>query len=208
MNKSDTIIKISPAYLAAQKEIEAAVKGSTNPFFHSNYADLNSVMDACKKALNDHEISVLQPVMGEVVETILLHSSGEWLSSETKVINARPNDPQAQGSAITYARRYGLQSMVFIGAEDDDGESSKPQAAKPTQSQPVKPAETVFVERRVTTSEVCRKCGAEMVHNPKTGKDFCKDKCWLKPVAMPQAKAPMTEADEALTRMVEDEIPF
>jgi hypothetical protein len=123
MQTSESIKEISGAFLNAQTEIEAAVKGSKNPFFHSNYADLNSVMSACKEQLNKHGIAILQPVVGDVVETVLIHAnSGEWFRSETKIVNAKPNDPQAQGSAITYARRYGLQSMVFIGAEDDDGE--------------------------------------------------------------------------------------
>lgn len=130
MNKSDSIIKITTAYLKAQKEIGAAVKDSSNPFFKSKYADLGSVMEACKKALNDNGISVLQPVNGDEVETILIHESGEWLSSNTKIVCKVSNDPQAYGSAITYARRYGLQSMVFIPAEDDDGNKATGNVAK------------------------------------------------------------------------------
>lgn len=122
MNSSNEIKTIAPAYLKAQKKIGAAVKGSVNPFFKSKYADLGSVMEACKDILNENGISVLQPVVNDTVETILMHESGEWFSSSTKIISKADNDPQAQGSAITYARRYGLQSMVFIPAEDDDGE--------------------------------------------------------------------------------------
>lgn len=148
MNKSDSIIKITNAYLKAQKEIGAAVKDSNNSFFQSKYADLGAVMEACKKALNDNGISVLQPVNKDVVETILIHESGEWFSSETKIETKLTNttttdpktgatkytevlaDPQAYGSAITYARRYGLQSMVFIPAEDDDGNKASGNATK------------------------------------------------------------------------------
>lgn len=131
MNKSDSIIKVTTAYLKAQKEIGAAVKDSSNPFFKSKYADLGSVMEACKKALNDNGISVLQPINGDEVETILVHESGEWFSSSTKIVCKASNDPQAYGSAITYARRYGLQSMVFIPAEDDDGNKANGNVAKP-----------------------------------------------------------------------------
>ncbi len=135
MQASETITKIAPAYLKAQTEITKALKDSSNPFFHSSYADLNSIMGSCKESLNKNGIGVLQPVVGEIVETILMHESGEWFSSETRIICKETNNPQAQGSAITYARRYGLQSMVFIGAEDDDGESA---TERPTHYQETK----------------------------------------------------------------------
>lgn len=130
MQKSDTITKIAKALVEAQKEIGAATKEAVNPFFHSKYADLGSVMEACKEALNKNGISVLQPVGvtehgGEYVETILLHESGEFISDRMKITMVK-QDPQSQGSAITYARRYALQSMVFIPAEDDDANSAMP----------------------------------------------------------------------------------
>ena len=137
MTKSDSIIKIAPALLKAQKEIGAATKGATNPFFHSTYADLGSVMEACKVKLNENGISVLQQVgsdeTGVFVETVLLHESGEYIADRMRISVKQANDPQAQGSAITYARRYGLQSMVFIPSEDDDAEkatSHNPEAPK------------------------------------------------------------------------------
>lgn len=128
MIKSDSIAKIAPALLAAQKNIGAAKKESTNPFYKSSYADLGAVMQVCKDELNKNGISVLQPVgtdeQGVYVETLLLHESGEFIADKMRIAVKGPNDPQAQGSAITYARRYGLQSMVFIPAEDDDGEKA------------------------------------------------------------------------------------
>ena len=126
MNKSESITKLAEALVAAQKKIGAATKEKTNPFFHSTYADLGAVMEACKDALNENGIVVLQPVgtdeQGVYVETVLLHESGEFISDKMRIAVKAPNDPQAQGSAITYARRYALQSMVFIPAEDDDAE--------------------------------------------------------------------------------------
>lgn len=171
MTTSPTITKIATALLQAQKEIGSAKKDATNPFFKSKYADLGAVMEACKEALNKAEITVLQPVLGDYVETVLLHASGEWISSQTQIICAKPNDPQAQGSAITYARRYGLQSMVFIPSEDDDGERavSRPQ-----------PQEEPDHMQKQLLAQPCHKCGAEMIFNPNTKKVFCKDKCWLK----------------------------
>lgn|SRR3990167_2719178 len=126
MKTSESIIKIAPALLIAQRKIGSAIKGSTNPFFKSSYADLGAVMEACKDALNSSEIAVLQPIgtdeVGVYVETVLLHSSGEWIADRMKISPKTDSNPQDQGSAISYARRYGLQSMCFIPAEDDDAE--------------------------------------------------------------------------------------
>jgi len=125
MKTSESIVKIAPAFLRAQKKIGAAKKEASNPFFKSKYADLGSVMEACKEALNENEISVLQPTVsnenGTFVETYLMHSSGEFFMSTMRVTAKSENNPQDQGSAVTYARRYALQSMLFIPAEDDDG---------------------------------------------------------------------------------------
>lgn len=128
MNKSETISKIAVALVQAQTKMGNAIKDSKNPFFKSKYADLNAVREACLPALNESKISVLQLIVNKdnknYVETILLHESGEWISSETEIKNSKPNDPQAEGSGITYARRYGLQSIVCLGAEDDDGNAA------------------------------------------------------------------------------------
>lgn len=136
MKTSPTINLISADLLIAQKEIGAAKKEAVNPFFHSNYADLGSVMEACKDALNKNHITVLQPIdsdeHGVYVETTLLHESGEWISASMRISPKSETNPQDQGSAISYARRYSLQSMVFIPAVDDDGE----EAAKPTRTAP------------------------------------------------------------------------
>ena len=116
---------IIAALLKAQKEMGNAVKNGTNPHFKSKFADLNSVRDAVIPLLNENGILVLQPMVNmegnEYVKTILLHDSGETIESYTKIVCKSQNDPQALGSAITYARRYGLQSLVCIGAEEDDG---------------------------------------------------------------------------------------
>jgi hypothetical protein len=124
MTTSPTIQKIMPALLLAQQAMGSAKKDAKNPFFRSNYADLGSVMEVCKDALNKHGITVLQPVQDSFVETLLIHSSGEFMTSFTRIVCKEQNNPQAYGSAITYARRYGLQSMLFIPAEDDDGNSA------------------------------------------------------------------------------------
>jgi hypothetical protein len=128
---SNGIARIAAALVKAQSEMGNATKESKNPFFKSSYANLNSVREATLPALNRNGIAVLQPVNGDVVTTILLHESGEQLTSNTKIVCAKQNDPQAYGSAVSYARRYGLQSMVCIGAEDDDAETAVVRESKP-----------------------------------------------------------------------------
>ena len=122
--------------------MEAAKKGAANPFFKSKFADYNSVLEACKGALNDEGISILQPHsmtrVGDetiaVVETMLLHESGEFISSETKIEVVKAKDPQALGSAISYARRYGLSSLVSLPTSDDDGEGAMSRSTKSSTS--------------------------------------------------------------------------
>ena len=120
--------EISTALVKAQSEMGNPVKGATNPFFKSKYADLNSVREASIPILNKYGISVLQPMVHidgkNFIKTLLLHESGESIESHTEIIYSKLNDAQSQGSGITYARRYGLQSLVCIGADDDDGNSA------------------------------------------------------------------------------------
>ena len=126
---------IATALIDAQKEMGNAIKDAKNPFFKSSYADLNSVREACMPALNRHGIAVLQPTIHidgkNFVKTLLLHESGEYIESFTEIIYNKVNDAQAQGSGISYARRYGLQSLVCIGAEDDDGNKAVEQKKQP-----------------------------------------------------------------------------
>ena len=116
---------IATALVKAQSEMSNPKKGNTNPFFKNKYADLNAIREAVLSTLNENGIAVLQPMVHvdgkNFVKTILLHESGEVMESFTEIIYNKINDAQAQGSGITYARRYGLQSFVCVGADDDDG---------------------------------------------------------------------------------------
>lgn len=128
MQRSESITLLAAALVKAQANIGAATKGSENPFFKSSYADLGTVMSVCKHALLDQGINILQLVgrdeIGDYLETIILHESGEFISDRMRLVCSKVNDPQAMGSAITYARRYALQSAMFIPAVDDDGEKA------------------------------------------------------------------------------------
>ena len=130
----ENIKNLSKALVQAQSEMSNAKKDATNPFFKSKYADLNAIREAVLPILNSHGISVLQPMTNiegkNFIKTILLHETGESIESFTEIIYSKVNDAQAQGSGITYARRYGLQSFVCVGAEDDDGNKAVKPAEK------------------------------------------------------------------------------
>ena len=115
------------ALAAAQAEMGKALKDSSNPAFKSKYADLASVMDACMPALGKHGIAVFQPTFddetGRYVKTVFAHVSGEMIECRVPLI-VNKNDMQGYGSAVTYARRYGLMGMAGIAPEDDDGNAA------------------------------------------------------------------------------------
>lgn len=130
---------IAAALARAQMNMGKALKQSANPAFRSKYADLGNVMDACLPALNEAGIALIQPTgeddHGRFVETILIHGeSGESLSCRVPLIVAK-NDMQGYGSAVTYARRYGLMAMAGIAPEDDDGNAA---AKAPPKDEPKK----------------------------------------------------------------------
>ena len=132
MNKSDTIASLAAALNKAQAEMSGAKKSAKNPFFKSNYANLEEVINCVKEPFADNGLSFVQfPISGDGVagvETTIMHESGEFISGEF-MLKCSKNDPQGMGSAITYARRYGLQSACGIPSEDDDGNAAS--AKKP-----------------------------------------------------------------------------
>lgn len=124
------------ALIKAQAAMGKAVKSSKNPHFKSKYADLESVINATMPAFNSNGFAVMQrngvDEMGHWVSTELHHESGEHFDSKVYLLIGK-NDMQGLGSAITYARRYGLLSMAGIAPEDDDGNAAvaNKQASKP-----------------------------------------------------------------------------
>lgn len=161
MKTSESISKIAPALLKAQKAMTGKVeKGGYNPHFKSNFSDLNSVREACVPAFNEAGISVLQPTVvvegKNYVNTILLHESGEFISSLTEIKVDKQNNAQAEGSGISYARRYGLQSFANLASVDDDGESSLGRDSKtttPKTAEPAKPKSIVEQMKEAKGSE-------------------------------------------------------
>ncbi len=159
MTTSPDIGELATALAKAQAEMGSAIKGSDNPFYRSKYADLASVMDACRGPLTKHGLSVAQfprveyigaPEIYEwisksgekrmgvkviccvFVETRMMHTSGQFIEQSVSAMLAS-GDPQVVGSAISYLKRYSLQSVAGVPSADDDAESTaKSRESKPT----------------------------------------------------------------------------
>lgn len=138
MNSSESIKALAEALCKAQSEMGGAVKESANPFFKSSYADLTSVIKAIKEPFAKNGLSYTQfPLSDEFgvgVVTRLMHVSGEWMENSYSLPLVK-RDPQAAGSAITYARRYALQSIAGIPTADDDAESAMLRTEKSKQDE-------------------------------------------------------------------------
>jgi hypothetical protein len=134
--KSEEIDQLATALSLAQSELEGAKASSTNPFFNSKYADLNAVMEASLPSLSKNGLSVVQGTRfcditnGFYVSTTLMHKSGQWIKSETRMPIGGKKDAHAIGAAITYGRRYGMAAMVGIAQADDDGNSATDKAPR------------------------------------------------------------------------------
>jgi hypothetical protein len=143
---SDSITKIMPAFIAAQGAFKPAVKDAVNTAFtrgnaapKPSYVSLAQAIDSVEGALRDNKIALLQQTDvtdhgGTILITRLIHESGEWIAGRYPV-HAVKADPQGEGSALTYARRYALMALVGIAPEDDDGNAAvkavETAAAKP-----------------------------------------------------------------------------
>lgn len=115
--------------LAFQKEVGAITKDSENPYFKSKYFDINKLLEEVKPILNKLGLVLLQPLENingkPALRTIIFDTESEntelaYLMDSTIPLPENP-DPQKMGSIITYFRRYAIQSLLGLQAEDDDG---------------------------------------------------------------------------------------
>lgn len=136
MKTSETVAEIFAALNQAQAEMTGAKKQEDNSFFNKKYADLNAVIEAIKTPFASAGLAFVQAPIndGDKIgcQTRICHKSGEWVETEI-VFNLQKLDPQAAGSAITYAKRYSLQSMAGVPSIDDDGEMAM--AREPVESE-------------------------------------------------------------------------
>jgi hypothetical protein len=141
MLTSDSITKIMPAFIKAQSQFAPALKSATNPHFKSKYVALDGVIDAVAAPLRAEGIAIMQMTDvtdhgGIILESRLVHQSGEWIGSRYPVHPVKA-DPQGEGSALTYARRYALMALVGIAPEDDDGNSAVKAVEKAAAGEPI-----------------------------------------------------------------------
>lgn len=198
---------IAAKLLAFQKEVGTVSKDAVNPFFHSKYADINSYIEVVKPILSKHGLVILQPLAVQdgrnVLKTIVLDPDADEQLIES-VILPENSDPQKMGAIITYFRRYALQSLFSLQAEDTDGNDTntvQPPKASPSPVQKriepsvLSPEDEVAMERAFGGDEpapqpkyhekvvgaVCTECNSgRYVKSPSTGKIFCSEKCWLR----------------------------
>ena len=126
---SETIGELTKGLAKFHSQLKQPKLNSENPFFHKNYLDLTGLQSAVDEAMKGTGLSYIQLVAGSngqpTVRTVILHESGEFISSDTLQLRPDKTNPQGQGSAITYAKRYQLGAMFGISGEaDDDGEAA------------------------------------------------------------------------------------
>ena len=127
MNQSEQINELAAALSKMQGQVGPVYKNKTakifskrtNTSFSYSYADLAGIWDTIRKPLSDAGLSICQTFSDNMIVTILMHSSGQWIKSLLP-INGMSLPPQELGSEITYMRRYGLTSILGISADDDD----------------------------------------------------------------------------------------
>ena len=147
MNKSENIQNLAAALSKTQAELPAIKFDSVNPFLKNGYASLGAIIAGSRPVLAKNGLAATQLVFGGEgvvgVETILIHSSGEWISDRVSMQAGEErgkSSAQVAGSIVTYLRRYALASILGIYA-DEDGDGNEP-----------KPAESKAREKKKTES--------------------------------------------------------
>ena len=149
MKHSDTIASLAAALAKAQGEFKTIAFDADNPHFKSKFASLPATVESVRATLAKYGIAVVQgstvpetnegQLVGFGVETTLIHSSGEWLSTVVIVPVEKPT-AQGAGSGLTYGRRYGLQAALCLVSDDDDGETATNHPQTPRPASPAAPA--------------------------------------------------------------------
>jgi len=134
IDESSSKDKLYKAIISVTDKMSAEKDGK-NPHFRSDYMTLDGILNAVKPILKSVGIAVMQSTHSEegtlTCETRLIHESGEWISATCQV-HVDKLTPQGYGSAITYARRYGICSILGIAENDDDGNQAELDTKKPS----------------------------------------------------------------------------
>lgn len=149
MQTSQSIGAIAAALVAFQSEVVDPKKGSDNPYFNSKYVPLDALVAAIRKPMANNGLSFMQfPIINDEkvgIKTTILHKSGEYIEGDPLYMKPIKQDPQAIGSAITYAKRYSLSAILGVAwEEDDDGNSAS--ISDTNKNNPSKPSRPVKKE--------------------------------------------------------------
>lgn len=167
MKTSEQINELAIALAKVQGQLKPAKMDAVNPFLKNKYADLPSVIAACQPLMSNNGLSYVQmpttPENGEFgisITTRLMHASGQWI--EDTFFMPMPAEErgksimQVVGSAITYARRYAIASMIGIVADEDaDGNLPAKQKQEPPKAiqQKQQAASRAYKDGTVVTNE-------------------------------------------------------
>lgn len=142
MYHSDDIGELVAALAKAKSQFSPLTKRGFNPHFKSFFADLTSINESINYALCQNGLAVMQSlesaggeIIGVNVQTRLVHSSGQWISTGVAFFPATKGDAQGIGSAATYGRRYQLSALLCLAADDDDDGNA---ASTPSDTKSVK----------------------------------------------------------------------
>jgi hypothetical protein len=159
MEHSESISKLSAALVAAQAELPHIPFDETNPFLKSEYASLGSVIETERPILAKFHLAVTQLVISENdkigVETVLIHESGEWISTKAMMFSGDEkgkSTAQVAGSIVSYLRRYSLAAILGMYADKDEDGNGK-QASKPAPAKVTAPAAPASVNKIMWTVE-------------------------------------------------------
>ena len=131
MEKSPSIKELAKSLSLFQIKVGSIKKDSVNPFFKSKYASLTTIIEHISIPLSESGLSYSQFPDEAGLTTILMHSeSGEYIQATYQMPVAKQNDPQAVGSAITYARRYALGAILGLAIDEDDDANAATQQPK------------------------------------------------------------------------------
>src|SRR5690606_26312362 len=142
MERSENIIELTKGLFKFHALVGKIAKDASNPFFKSNYASLSHILEEISEPLQQAGLVITQWPNGTKLTTMLIHAeSGEFFQSDYEMPVAKQNDPQALGSAISYARRYAVTSILSLNIDDDDANNASgksPEAAKKKTPEPDK----------------------------------------------------------------------
>lgn len=132
-NKNDTPLKLLEALRQFQRECPKVIKGTENPFFHSKYADLPTVIETIQEPLFKNGLTLTQQAINfdtrTILRTTLWHSSGESISSDLPIV-AKGTGPQEFFGGLTYCKRYSILTILGLPSEDNDGETAEGRETK------------------------------------------------------------------------------